>query len=164
MNNKTDATAPPEEGAPVLIIKFPRRYVEAAVLAVVLLTAFGFLLGARQIQSRSEDLVGAHTFPAVLSILLIVATAVAIFQALRLPSSSMIVFKRPRGLLFAMALLLVFPALVEYLGYYVLIVPWVLAFGWAARVRSPLLIVITLGTTLFVARFIFEMALGTSLP
>jgi hypothetical protein len=63
-----------------------------------------------------------------------------------------------------MLLLLAFPAMVKFAGYYILIVPWLLVFGWAARVRSPFLIAITVATVLFVARVIFQIILGTPMP
>ena len=45
-----------------------------------------------------------------------------------------------------------------------MILPWTLAFAWAARVRTPFLIGITLGSVLFIARVVFEIVLRTPLP
>lgn len=164
MPEKQPTLAPSEEGADIRILTLPRRIVEPVVLSIVLLTAIGFFWGARSIRSFSEDAVGAQTFPTALAVLLIALSGVMIVAALRLPAEQTVTIKRPRALFVSMVLLLIFPGLVELLGYYILIVPWVLVFGWAARVRSPFLIGITVATVLFVARVVFQMILGTPMP
>ncbi len=163
-NTPSTSSAPSEEGAEFDILIMPRRIVEPVILAFVLLTAVGFLWGSFSIKSFSDDAVGAQTFPAALAVLLILITGAAIFTALRLPANQTVQVKRPGWLVVTMLLLLAFPALVELVGYYILIVPWVLTFGWAARVRSPFLIGITIATVLFVAVVIFQIILGTPLP
>lgn len=162
MINKTVHAAPSEDGAATLTLSM--RVVESVILVLVLMLAIGFLWGTRAIRSFSQDAVGAHTFPEVLSVILIVICALGLFVSLRLPAEETIAFKRPRGLIISMFLLLAFPALVDALGYYVVIIPWLLIFGWAARVRTPVLIAITVITVVLVARVVFEMILGTPMP
>lgn len=157
-------TAPLEGGAEVLTLTVPRRIAEPMILALLLLLGLGFFIGSLGIESSGEDAVGAQTFPKALSVIFMAIVLARMFAALRLPPEDTLTLKRPRGLIVAMALLITFPALVQMLGYYVLILPWLLIFGWAARVRSPFLIVINLVTVLFVAKVIFQMTLGTPLP
>ena len=164
MQPEKSESAPSGEGADIRTIVMPRRWAEAAVIGVVMLVAIGFLWGAQDIRHVSDDVVGPSTFPRALSIILIAICTVIVVAALRLPSSETITIKRPTGLAVAMVLLIAFPVLVDVLGYYVLIIPWLLAFGWAARVRSPFLIAVNLITVLFVARVVFEEILGTPMP
>lgn len=164
MTQEPSNPAPSPEGADVTVLTVSRRVAETAILLILLVAGVLFFIGSRAIRSRSDDLVAAHTFPEALSVLLIVTVCVAIVLALRIPADIQITLKRPRGVAVAIVLLLLFPPLVQVLGYYVLIVPWLVVFGWAARVRSPFLIAINLITVLFVARVVFQMILRTPMP
>lgn len=159
-----DEAAPSREGADIRMFTAPRRVAETLVLTAVFVLAILFFIGSQAIRSDADEAISAHTFPEALSVLLLVATAIGIVAALRLPSNNTVTVKRPFALLGAMALLLAFPVMLEWLGYYILIVPWLLFFGVCARVRSPLLIAINLVTVLFVARVVFQMILGTPMP
>jgi len=161
--NPSEAT-PPLEGVAVKTLTVSRRIAETVVLLIILIVGLFFFAGSLNIGSRSGDVVGASTFPKALSLLLMFTTALAIIYALRAPPNVSISLKRPRAVVIAIVLLLAFPPLVGMLGYYVLIVPWLVIFGWAARVRSPMLIVINLVTVLFVARVVFQMILRTPMP
>lgn len=164
MSEKPETSAAPQAPADVPTLRLDRRWAEGAILVLVLLAGIWFWTSAQLIQTRSGDAVGARSFPTALAILLIGITGLALIRAIRLPAGTQLTVRRPVALLTAMAMLLAFPWVVEVLGYYVIIVPWVLGFGWAARVRAPGLAAITLGTVLFVAFFIFQMVLGTPLP
>lgn len=164
MTHKHETSAATRSQADAPLLRFNRRWAEGAVLLVVLAAGFWFWSEAQSIQTRSGDAVGARSFPASLALILMAVTLAALIALTRLPSGTHVTVRRPGALVFTMAMLMAFPWLVETLGYYVVVVPWVLAFGWAARVRTPFLVAITLGSVLFVALVIFQMTLGTPLP
>lgn len=164
MADHHNGEAPSEEGVDVHTLTISRRHAETAILAVVFAVAVAAFVAGLSIRSNSDDVVGAHTFPIALSAILAALSLWLIVSAQRPPADDVITLKRPVGLIVGMLLLVSFPPLVEAVGYYLLIIPWLLLFGWAARVRSLFLISITLLTVIFVARVIFQMILGTPMP
>ena len=145
-------------------MQVPRRLGEGVVLAAIALLAAYFLIAGQQIESRSADAVGPVTFPTAIAVLLLGIVVLAVIELVRTGAGQSIEVRRPGALLLSMALLLVFVPLVQSFGYYWVILPWTLAFAWAARVRTPFLIGITLGSVLFIARVVFEIVLRTPLP
>lgn len=145
-------------------LALPLRVAELVALAVIAGLAVWFLIGAQALNERAADAVGPGTFPMMAATLLLAAVAVAAAVALRSAPGDVLEVKRPAAVGLAMALLLAFAPLTEMFGYYIIIVPWALGFALAAKVRSPMMMGITLATVLFVAFVIFDLFLGTPIP
>jgi hypothetical protein len=163
-NTNDQSPSAPGSGAPVKTVAISRRHSEGLVLILIAALAMTFIIGANGINSGSSDVVGPSTFPMAVSVLLLICVAAALIMLFRKSTDETITVKRPRALLVSMVLLAAFAPLVEQLGYYVLIVPWVLAFGWAARVRTPMLMGATLIVVLVLASGVFDALLGTPMP
>jgi len=77
---------------------------------------------------------------------------------------SELVIDRPFQVLSAMVLVLIFPIAMDTFGYYLTALFWVPAFAWFAGARSWMTCLLVGAVVLALAKFVFEMLLGTPLP
>lgn len=166
MSESDNERSPAASGAAqqVKTVTISRRHAEGLVLVLIAAVAVFFAVGAGAIKSSSGDVVGPSTFPIAVAVLLLICVGAAFVALFRRPADETVTVKRPHALVSSMILLLAFAPLADLLGYYVVIVPWTLAFCWAARVRTPVLIGTTLIVVLVLAGGVFDALLGTPLP
>jgi hypothetical protein len=143
--------------------------VPAALLDIImclLLGAMGlwFFVQAGRLPA-GRTMIGVGTFPMITSALLMVFCALQIALSLRrFKSSGTTTFDRPLAVPMGMALLLLFPVSMDSFGYFQTAAVWVPAFAWVAGVSEiPTIITLTI-VVLLLARFVFQMLLGTPLP
>src|SRR5690606_18301315 len=105
------------------------------------------------------------TVPMIAGGLLIVLTVWGAVQSLmRIAAPSELVTERPFHVLFSMVLVLIFPPAIDVFGYYLTAALWVPAFAWLSGARSWITCLLVGAGVLAMARFVFEMVLGTPLP
>lgn len=123
-----------------------------------------FALGALTLED-GDRVINAGTVPAVTGTLLVVLSVVGAVQAIRARGEGPDVeIVRPFQVFLAMGLVLIFPPAIDRFGYYLTAILWVPAFVWAAGARNWTAYLIVLASVLILARFVFEMILGTPLP
>jgi hypothetical protein len=123
-----------------------------------------FVYGALEF-SDEDKLVGAGTVPMIAGGLLVILSVWGLAGAIvRRRDSSEFVVDRPFQVLFAMVLVLIFPPAMDLFGYYLTALFWVPAFAWIAGARSWITCLLVGSAVLVLAKFVFEMLLGTPLP
>lgn len=143
----------------------PAYVYDLIVYAGLAATGLAFLIGGLGLEGDPRRTIDPGTVPAVAGGLLVVLSVIGTVLALRHRSSlAEVEFKRPLHVLLAMALILIFPPAIDNFGYYTTAIVWVPAFIWAAGARSWTHYLIAIVTVLALARFVFEMTLGTPLP
>lgn len=123
-----------------------------------------FIVEARTLDDPRR-MIGPGTFPMIAGALLTtlcLAQAVVSIQNRR--TDAAVPVSRPLALPFAIALMLAFPFAMDSFGYYLTAVIWVPAFAWVAGMREIMTMVIITAVVLALARFVFQMLLGTPLP
>jgi hypothetical protein len=164
MSNSEQTPAPGgagERGDVHSVSAFP---LDLLVCIALIATGLWFVLSASALPVGRSAVTPA-TFPTIAGLLLIALSLVqAVISYRAQATAEPVEFERPLSVAIGMVLMLVLPEAVGRLGFYPVIVVWTLAFGWVAGMRSLLHIALTLAIILFVARFIFEMTLGTPLP
>jgi hypothetical protein len=139
----------------------------AVGLALVAVAAVFWFASAGFDEADSTG-IGAATFPRGIAVLLGVAAAMLAARAImslcgRLPSITNII-SRPGHVLAGMGLVILFPVLMNNLGYYIGSALWMPALFVVAGYRKPLGIVIMTAGFLVFAKVGFEMILGVRLP
>lgn len=143
----------------------PAYVYDLIVYAGLAATGLAFLIGGLGLEGDPRRTIDPGTVPAIAGGLLVVLSAIGTVLALRSPSNLVEVeVDRPLRVLLAMALILIFPPAIDSFGYYTTAIVWVPAFIWAAGARSWTHYLIAIVTVLALARFVFEMTLGTPLP
>lgn len=123
-----------------------------------------FLVGALGIEG-GRSAVDPGTVPMIAGGLLVALCAAGAAQSLRTRRSSQEVeVARPLQVLLAMTLILVFPPAIDRFGYYITAALWIPAMAWVAGARAWTTCLLVTGAVLALARFVFEMTLGTPLP
>jgi hypothetical protein len=112
--------------------------------------------------------IGAATFPRAIATLFGLGAIMLVGRAIaRLCSwgaDTITITERPGYVLAGMALLVAFPALMTWLGYYLGSALWMPALFFVAGYRKPLGIVLYTAAFLLFAKVVFEMILGVRLP
>lgn len=146
-----------------------RLQLQAVVLDLFVCIALGalgvwFIIEATTLPDPRR-LIGPGTFPmiagALLTTLCIAQAAISIRNR-KLDGS--VPLNRPLAMPFAMGLMLGFPFAMDSFGYYLTAAIWVPAFAWVAGMREIVTMAITTSIVLALARFVFQMLLGTPLP
>jgi hypothetical protein len=123
-----------------------------------------FFMGALALPPgrRAVDSATIPLFTSAILVLLCLIQALLSFRSRR--RSVAVEFERPLQVAIAMILIVLFPTAIERFGYYLTTALWLPAFGWIAGLRSPLALAAVAVAVLAIARFVFEMLLGTPLP
>lgn len=141
---------------------------DLAIGLVLLIVAAWFWLEAGGIEDYSDTGVGAADFPRGLAALLALGVVTLLVTAgwriATQQAEHMIVVERYGHVLVGMGLLIAFPVLMSWLGYYLAMTIWLPAFLWLADCRRPLLILIYVSGILLFTKIVFESILGTTLP
>jgi hypothetical protein len=163
-DTQAGAAAPPTgaaEGRPLIV----NTSVLELVVGVALLAMAAWFIWQSTLLPADRNAVGPAAFPLAVAILLAALVLVLLGSAARrITQGATTTFRRPLAVLGAMALVIAFPTLMDVFGYYGTAAVWLLAFGWLAHVRRPLLLGATMVGMLLFARIVFEMLLGTPLP
>ena len=135
------------------------------VVALLLLgVALWLWFGAAAI-ADSHGLVGPSGFPRAVGVLLGGASiAVLVRSVLARRSAPAVHFGRPPQLVLAIGLVVAYPLLISFTGYYIATALWLPPLLRVSGLRGPVAIVaVTAGFLLF-TRVLFQMVLGTPLP
>lgn len=153
-------------GGPFLTVR--HEWGDILVGLALLTMAIWFFVGAANLEDFSGGGIGAAAFPQALAVLLGLGVLVIIVSAFRRLASHtsprLIVVRRYGHVAVGMALLVVFPALMEGLGYYLAMAVWLAAFLVLAGIRHPIHVVAYVGGFLLFTKVVFETILGTPLP
>ena len=147
----------PRLGLPIFVY-------DLIVLASLAVVGAMFLVAGVRLADDPRRLIDPGTVPAFAGGLLLLLSAAGIVQALRNRRMGETEIFRPFHVLLAMALVLIFPPAIDQFGYYATASLWVPAFAWTAGARHWSAYLVVLVVVLSLARFVFEMTLGTPLP
>ncbi len=159
------AARPPRDG----VLAIPSVVLEGAVGVFMLALAAWFWFESYSIETRTpSSLSGPVAFPRGVAAMLAVCSALLVWRAvvarLRTGQSRIIPVERPLPVLAAMGLVVLYPLLLEWLGYYVATGLWLPVLLWVSGYRRPLgLALVSLGFLAF-TKVVFQQALGTPLP
>lgn len=143
----------------------PAYLYDLIVYAGLAAVGLAFLIGGLGLEGDARRAIDPGTVPAVSGGLLVVLSVIGTVIAFRNRGrATEVEVARPLQVLLAMALILIFPPAIDNFGYYTTAIVWVPAFIWAAGARSWTSYLVALVTVLALARFVFEMTLGTPLP
>lgn len=163
-----DPLVPQEEPPPAAVVTIRRDYGDLFVGSGLLAIAIWFFVTAGGIDDYSGDAIGAADFPRGIALLLGIGALFIIAGAVRrLASGSerhLVVVRRYGHVAIGMLLFLSFPALMQAVGYYWAMAPWLAAFLVLAGERRPLRVIAYVGGFLLFTKVIFETILGTPLP
>ncbi len=140
---------------------------DSVIAALMAAVALALWLGAASFERGTNLIDGPATFPRAISLLL--GTTSLLLLARSLPrylrgGSAAVVMRRPSAVFTAMGLVVVYPLLIEHLGYYPATAVWLPVLLWTAGYRKPLGVVLaTLGFLVF-SRVVFQQLLGTPMP
>ncbi|WP_404863499.1 tripartite tricarboxylate transporter TctB family protein [Georhizobium sp. MAB10] len=164
MSTDKNASAPEGADGRTDVHSMSALPIDLLVCFSLIATGCWFVVSATALPAGRSAITPA-TFPTIAGVLLMVLSLLqAVISFRKRATSEPVEFERPVSVAMAMVLMLLLPEAVSRMGFYPVIVVWTLAFGWFAGMRSFLHFAITLGIILFLARFIFEMMLGTPLP
>lgn len=157
------SSAPPR----TRVLHLPAFVLDAGIGAVMLGVALWFWLEAATIQSQSRGLMSPVAFPKAISAMLGLCAVLMIARSLA-PSSRAaageLSIERPWFVLAAMGMTILYPLLINGLGYYLATGIWLPPFLWIAGYRRPVGIALaTLGFLVF-TRVVFQQILGTPMP
>ena len=158
----------PETAAPKLA---PAASLPAPLLNAIgglLLLAFAIWLwfGAAAIDGAGQGLVGPDGFPRIVAVLLAVSSVLLVLQSARVAKGRVAAIRvqRPAAVAGAIVLVVIYPVLIAYLGYYAATAIWMLPFLFLAGMRNPVRIVAGTAGFLLFTKVLFQMVLGTPLP
>lgn len=127
-----------------------------------------FFFQASVLPDFSGTAVGAADFPKGLAALLGLTSLIFAGAGVRRMISGRleerITVRQPMRVLLGIALLIMFPLMMDTLGYYIAMAVFFSAFLYVANCRSPIAIVLYVGGFLLFTKLVFEMLLGTPLP
>lgn len=151
----------------------PTMRLSAPVLDLIggllfLATALWLWFGAASIEDTGQGLNGPAGFPRGVAILLGGSALMLVIQGAAALSGRRqerpVTVQRPMSVLAAIILVILYPFLLHWLGYYAATGLWLLPFFWISGCRSPLLILgCSVGFLVF-TKVLFETVLGTPLP
>ena len=150
-------------------IAIPPVVLESAVGVFMLAVAAWFWYASYAIDTRTpSSLSGPVAFPrgvaamlAVCSVLFVWRTVVARIRAGR---SRDIPLDRPLSVLLSMGLIVLYPLMLEWMGFYVATGVWLPVLLWVSGYKRPVGIVLVSAGFLVFTKVVFQQALGTPLP
>lgn len=135
---------------------------------ILVLLAAGLWIGAGYIEGNSRGLMGPAAFPRGIALILgATSLLMAIGGVVGLCSASrgqIATVEQPIPVLASLALVVVYPILLGYFGYYLATGPWILALMFAAGCRKPLLMLLCASGFLIFTKAVFQMLIGIPLP
>lgn len=138
-----------------------------AAIALLAVAGLFWFLGAG-IDDGSDYGIGAADFPRGLALLLGVASAILLANALarlaRGTTRHLIAIGRPARVAAGMALMAAFAPLMSHVGYYPAMAVFLAAMLWIADCRRPLHVVAYVAGFLIFSRVVFETILSIPLP
>jgi len=162
----------PSESPPLIVIH-RMIAIRAALLdviggAVMAVFALGVWIGANYIENANTGLKGPGSFPRGVALIF---GAVSLLMAARGAKSlrddidhENVIIARPLPVLATMLLVIVYPMLLGYFGYYSATGPWLILLLYACGYRKLLpMFAITVGFLAF-TKLVFEMSMGIPLP
>ena len=161
------ASEPPnQDSGPALHLSGPVLDVIGGLL--FLAVAIWLWVGAGSIDDTGQGLNGPSGFPRGVAVLLggsALLLVVQGFAALAGRSTARpVIVQRPGYVLAAMLLVILYPFLLHWLGYYLATGLWLLPFFWVSGCRRPVLILACSVGFLVFTKVLFETVLGTPLP
>ena len=163
---KGEAAAPSRGGR---VLAIPSVVLETAVGIFMLAVASWFWFESYSIETRAPgSLSGPVAFPRGVAAMLAVCSVLLVWRSvaarMRTGQSRIVPVGRPLPVLASMVLVVVYPLLLEWLGYYVATGVWLPVFLWVSGYRRPVgLALVSLGFLVF-TKVVFQQALGTPLP
>ena len=135
-----------------------------------LLTAFAAWLwiGAGAIERSGRGLTGPAGFPRGVALILgavsLVMAARGAFELRTGRGVETVKVAQPVAVFVAMVLVIVYPLLLGYFGYYIVTGPWLVALLLVTGNRNPVTILLCAGGFLLFTRLVFEKLMGIALP
>ena len=157
---------PPPSGSRVISIRYP--LLDVIIGVVMALMALSLWIGAAYIEKTTPGLRGPADFPRGIALIFgTVSLLMAARGAIALRSGGdveMVTFRQPVAVLISMALVIVYPFLLNHLGYYLATGPWLLVLMFVTGYRKPLPMVLCAAGFLIFTKAVFEMLIGIPLP
>ena len=151
------------------VLAIPAVVLETAVGVFMLAVASWFWIDSYSIETRAPgSLSGPVAFPRGVAAMLAICSVLFIWRSvvarIRMGHSREIPVERPASVFLSMVLVVVYPLLLEWLGYYVATGVWLPVLLWVSGYRRPLgIALVSLGFLAF-TKVVFQQALGTPLP
>jgi hypothetical protein len=144
---------------------------ELIVAGSLALFALWLWIGSYAFEEGGKGLMGAAAFPRGVALLLGSAsllmawrTAREIARGVGNGTAEPVSFRRPGAVLAAATLIILYPLLLSYFGFYATTGLWLLALLWVIGQRNPVWGVVTTLGFLVAVKFAFQMAMGIPLP
>jgi Tripartite tricarboxylate transporter TctB family len=144
---------------------------ELIVAASLALVALWLWIGSYSFARGEGGLSGAVAFPRGVSIILGGACLLLAYRGARQMArrqwkgtAEPVSFRRPRAVLGAAVLIILYPILLSHFGFYAATGPWLLALLWVVGQRNPVWGIVTMLGFLVAVKLAFQMAMGIPLP
>jgi putative tricarboxylic transport membrane protein len=150
-------------------LSIPSVVLETAVGIFMLAVASWFWFDSYSIETRApSSLSGPVAFPRGVAAMLAVCSVLFAWRSvaarLRTGQSRAIPVERPLPVLVSMVLVVLYPLLLEWLGYYVATGVWLPVLLWVSGYRRPIGIALVSAGFLAFTKVVFQQMLGTPLP
>lgn len=163
---------PPEpdtmRSAPERELNVPAGVADALVALCMLAFAVALWLGAGAFAPGPWKAQNAGAFPRGISLLLGMCSLLLLARAVSARRGAgaqpSVAFRRPRAVAVAMALAIVYPPLIDGIGYYMATGLWLPVLLWVAGCRKPVGVVLASVGFLVFSRIVFQHLLGTPMP
>ena len=142
---------------------------ELIVSGSLLLLALWLWVGSYSFEQDGKGLMGPAAFPRGVALLLGSVTLLMAYRGARRiavgqGTSEPVSFRRPGAVLAAAVLIILYPLLLTYFGFYATTGLWLLALLWVIGQRNPVWGIITTVGFLVAVKFGFQLAMGIPLP
>lgn len=150
-------------------VDIPAGLIEVIVAASLGLVALWLWIGSYSFAEGEGGLSGAIVFPRGVSLVLGAACLFLAFQGARQlrrgdPTEAPVAIRRPGAVAASVILIILYPLLLSFFGFYATTGVWLLVLLWVAGQRNPIWAIVTAVGFLAVAKFVFQMAMGIPLP
>ncbi len=142
---------------------------EAVVAVSLTLVALGLWVGSNSFAEGERGLTGAVAFPRGVSLMLGGVSLLMLYQAARQlltrrGTAEPVLFRRPLRVLATMVLVVLYPLLLPFFGFYETTGPWLLVLLWVIGQRNPIWGAVTTVAFLAVVKLAFQAGMGIPLP
>lgn len=168
-NAPEDARGPRTQGRWDRTLAIPSVVLETAVGVFMLAVAAWFWFDSYSIDTRTPaSLSGPVAFPRGIAAMLAICSVLFVWRTvvsrIRLGRSRDIPLERPASVVLSMLLVVLYPLMLEWLGFYVATGVWLPLLLWVSGYRRPLGIALVSAGFLVFTKVVFQQALGTPLP
>lgn len=151
------------------VLAIPSVVLESAVGAFMLAVAAWFWFESYSIETRApSSLSGPVAFPRGIAAMLAVCSVLFVWRTvaarIRTGRSRDIPVERPAAVLASMVLVVLYPLMLEWMGFYVATGAWLPVLLWVSGYKRPVGIVLVSAGFLVFTKVVFQQALGTPLP